>query len=291
MEMKYIAVVNTINRPQHLVEKCLNALLAQKISPIKVILIDQNENELELSKRITDNSIFTRSKVNYKSVSAARNSVVIPEDADWVFFCDDDGYACNDYTETLQNLINKFPDFEIFAGSIIRDDTNEYYSLRHKKGGSLKNFKNTKILMGSNFVIKVSTFNELERFDENFGVGSYWGSSEETDLCWKAFFNKIPMEFFPQLKVYHIPPFNESINKGFIKAFKYGIGRGAMVYKWLIEKRKIIVLYELGEMLIMPFLLSLLSIIKLKPQLIATNFAALAGRLTGFFKAMFIKRS
>ena len=289
--MKYIAVVNTINRPQHLVERCLNALLAQKISPIKVILIDQNENELELSKRITDNPIFTRSKVNYKSVSAARNSVVISEGSDWIFFCDDDGYASDDYSETLQNLIKRFPDFEIFAGSIIREDTNEYYSLRHKKGGSLKNFRNTKNLMGSNFVIKVSIFNELERFDENFGVGSYWGSSEETDLCWKAFFNKVPMEFFPQLRVYHIAPFNESINKGFIKAFKYGVGKGALVYKWLIKKRKIIVLYEFGEMLIMPFLLSLLSIIKLKPQLIATNFAALAGRLTGFIKELFIKSS
>ena len=289
--MNYIAVVNTINRPQHLVERCLNALLIQKISPIKVVLIDQNENELELSKRITDNPLFTRSKVNYKSVSAARNSVVIPEGVDWIFFCDDDGYACDNYSETLQNLIDKFPDFEIFAGSIIREDTNEYYSLRHKKGGSLNKFRNTKNLMGSNFVIKVFTFNELERFDENFGVGSYWGSSEETFFCWKAFFNNIPMEFFPQLKVYHIPPFNESINKGFIKAFKYGVGRGAMVYKWLIEKRKIIVLYEFGEMLVMPFFLSLLSIVKLKPQLIATNFAALAGRLTGFIKAMFIKRS
>ena len=288
--MKYIAVVNTINRPPHLVERCLNALLEQKISPIKVILIDQNENELELSKRITDNPIFARSKVNYKSVSAARNSIVIPEGTDWIFFCDDDGYACDDYSETLQNLINKFPDFEIFAGSIIREDTNEYYSLRHKKGGSLNKFRNTKNLMGSNFVIKVSTFNGLERFDQNFGVGSYWGSSEETDLCWNAFFNKVPMEFFEELKVYHIPPFNESIKKGFIKAFKYGVGRGAMVYKWLIEKRKIVVLYEFGEMIILPFFLSLLSILKLKPQLIATNFAALVGRLTGFIMAMFIKK-
>ena len=288
--MNYISVTNTINRPQFLVERCLNALLTQKISPVKVILIDQNKNELKLSNQIIDNPIFERKKVNFKSVSSARNSIQIPESVDWIFFCDDDGFACENYSEILQDLIIKNPELEIFAGSIIREDTNEFYSLRHKKGGSLKKFRNTKNLMGSNFVIKRSTFEKLGRFDESFGVGSYWGSSEETDLCWNAFFNKVPMEFFPELKVFHIPPFNESIRNGFKKSFKYGIGKGALVYKWLIKKRKLIVLYELGEMLIMPFLLSLLSIVKLKPQLIATNFAALAGRVYGFIKAFFVNK-
>ena len=45
--MNYVAIVNTINRPQHLLERCLNALLLQRISPIKVILIDQNEKQHE----------------------------------------------------------------------------------------------------------------------------------------------------------------------------------------------------------------------------------------------------
>lgn len=288
--MKYISVVNTINRPQHLVEKCLNALLLQKKSPIRVILIDQNEKELEFSKRIIDNPIFTRSKVNYKSVSAARNSVVIPESAEWIFFCDDDGYACEDYSEILNDLINKNPEVEIFAGSIIRDDTNDFYSLRHKKGGSLTKFRNTKNLMGSNFVVKGTTFNKLNRFDENFGVGSYWGSSEETDFCWKAFFNKIQMEFYPELKVYHIPPFNESIKVGFKKSFNYGIGKGALVYKWLIKKHKLLVVYELGEMFILPFFLSILGILKFKPQLVATNLAAFTGRFYGFVKALVVNK-
>lgn len=289
--MNYIAVVNTINRPKHFVERCLNSLLSQKINPIKVILIDQNENEVKLSNHIVENPLFIRSKVNLKSVSSARNSVEIPESTDWIFFCDDDGYACYDYSEILNKLIIIHPKIEIFAGSIIRDDTNDFYSLRHKKGGTLKKFSNTKNLMGSNFVVKSSVFNQLKRFDENFGAGSYWGSSEETDFCWKAFFGKIEMEFFPDLKVYHIPPFNESIKTGFKKSFNYGVGKGALVIKWLIKKHKLIVIYELGEMLILPFLLSLLGIIKLKPQIVATNFATLIGRIYGIIKAFIVNKS
>jgi GT2 family glycosyltransferase len=289
--VNYISVTNTINRNPILVERCLQALLSQKKKPLKVFLIDQNENEIILSNQIIDNPIFQRNKVKFKSVSSARNSILIPSGVEWIFFCDDDGYACEDYSEILDNLIVKNPKIEIFAGSIIREDTLEFYSLRHKKGGSLTKFRNTKNLMGSNFVVKVSTFDKLHRFDENFGAGSYWGSSEETDFCWNAFFNNVPMDFFPELKVYHVPPFNESIKKGFNKSFRYGVGKGALVYKWLIKKGKFVVIYELGEMFILPFLLSLLGLIKLKPQLVATNFAAFAGRFYGFVKAFIVNKN
>ena len=287
--MNYIAAVNTINRNKNLVERCLNALLSQKIKPNKVILIDQNDKELELSESILSNPIFERLKVKNKSVSAARNSLQIPANTNWIFFCDDDGYACDNYSETLKKLISSHPEIEIFAGSIVREDTKDFYSLRHKKGGSLSKFRNTKNLMGSNFVVKTSTFESLKRFDENFGVGSYWGSSEETDFCWKAFFQKVPMEFYPELVVYHQPPFNESVRRGFKKSFLYGIGKGALVYKWLIKNRKIIVLYEFFEMIFVPLALSLMGIIKLKPQLSVTSFASLSGRLYGFLKAIFVK--
>lgn len=288
--MKYIAVVNTLNRDKNLVERCLHSLLSQDIKPQKVILIDQNDDELILSKSIMLNPIFTRIKVKFKSISSARNSLKIPENTEWIFFCDDDGYACRNYSKVLNDLILNNPNIEIFAGSVIREDNVEFYSLRHKKGGSLSKFRNTKNLMGSNFVVKATTFDRLQRFDENFGAGSYWGSSEDTDFCWKAFFQKIPIEFYPELKVYHVPPFNESIKTGIKKSYLYGIGKGALVYKWLIKNKKPIVLYEFIEMIILPFILSIIGLIKLKPQIAVTSFATLVGRLYGFIKAIFSKR-
>lgn len=288
--MNYIIVTNTFNRPIELVARSIRASLSQKIKPQKVFLIDQNNLELKLPEDILLNELFIRINTEKKSVSAARNSLTIPENIDWIFFCDDDGYPCEDYSEKLQSLINKNPELEILAGSIIREDNNDYYTLRHKKDGSMKYFRYTKNLMGSNFVIKANTFLKLGKFDENFGVGSYWGSSEETDFCWHAYFAGVKMEFFSELKVYHVPPFNLSVKKGFPKAFGYGVGKGALVYKWMIKKKKIKVLYEFVEMFVVPVIQSVRSIFILKPQLILTNFASVSGRIYGFIKAFFVMK-
>lgn len=287
---QYIIVVNTYNRPIELVQRCLQACLIQKIPAQKIILIDQNIEQLSLLENILDNPLILKTKTIKKSVSEARNTVVIPENTEWIFFCDDDGFPCDDYSEKLEKIISENPTLDILAGSIVREDNKEFYTLRHKNGGSLKSFRNTKNLMGSNFVVKAKVFDELGRFDEKFGAGSMWGSSEETDFCWKAYFAGKNMEFFPELIVYHVPPFNESFKDGFHKAFKYGIGKGALVSKWLFEKKKFKVIYEFLEMMAVPFIQSIKGLFTFKFGLIATNFAALTGRLYGMIKYVFTTR-
>lgn len=288
--MNYIIVTNTYKRSAHLVEKSLRASLNQKIKPQRIILINQNSGNFEFDSDIISNPLIAIEKTKHKSVSAARNTLQIPANTDWIFFCDDDGYACESYSEILEQKIKENPGIEILAGSIIRDDTKEYYTLRHKKGGSLKHFRYTKNLMGSNFVIKADVFDRLGRFDEQFGAGAYWGSSEETDFCWKAYFNNVNMDYFSELKVYHVPPFNESVKKGFKKSFQYATGKGALVYKWLIKKKRLKVLYEFFEMFLIPPIQIVRGLITLKPQLSANNFAVLAGRIFGFLKAIFVMR-
>jgi hypothetical protein len=144
--------------------------------------------------------------------------------------------------------------------------------------------------MGSNFVVRRSVFEELGRFDERFGAGSFWGSGEETDFCWKAYFAHKKMEFFKELVVFHIPPFQETLKVGFLKSFNYGVGKGALVWKWLVSKRKAIVVYELIEMFIVPVLLMIRAALMLKVPVITSNLAAMAGRMTGLVKAAFSPR-
>jgi GT2 family glycosyltransferase len=288
MDMKYIIVTNTFKRSLNLVERSIKASLKQKLIPLKVILIDQNEEPLQLDEEIKKNPLFLHEMVNTTCVSVARNSLKIPPETDWIIFCDDDGFLKEDYSEKLNELIIQNSNLEIFAGSIIRDDNHEFYTLRQKQGGSLKSFFNCKLLMGSNLVVKKSTFEKLGRFDEQFGAGSYWGSSEETDFAWKAYFAKIPMEYFPELIVYHIRPYAENLWPSMKKAFRYGKGKGALVVKWL-KKGNFLVFLELGEMFILPWIQFVRGLVTFQLSLIPINLWAMAGRAWGFSLKLFQK--
>ena len=82
--------------------------------------------------------------------------------------------------------------------------------------------------------------------------------------------------------------FEVIIKEGFSKAFRYGVGKGALVSKWLFKKKKMKVTYELVEMLIVPVVQSLRGLITLKFGLITSNFAALTGRIYGMIKYLFV---
>ena len=276
-----VVVINSFRRSPELVARSLRAVLSQSIKPLKLILLDQNSNPISLPSDIEDNPIFERQKCPFQSVSEARNSVNLPSECSWISFCDDDGYWAQDFSETLQPLLGS--DLDVIAGSVLREDTMDFYSLRHRIGGNLSNFRNLKLLMGSNFLVRKSLFDQVGRFDPRFGVGAYWGSSEETDFAWKCYFAKAQMQFIPELQVVHIPPFNESFEIGLRKSYKYAVGKGALVSKWLLEKHQPLVLWELVEMLVVPPVQITRGVLTLKPSLALNNFGVWWGRLFGFF--------
>lgn len=281
--MNYVVVINTYKRPTELVERCLKSVITQKYPPLRIILIDQNDPALIFSPEIKNCSILEVQNVKTSGVSKARNSAKIP-DCEWIAFCDDDGYMDNNYSEVLGLTIKNNPDAEIIAGSIIRDDNFEYYSPRHAIGGNINLFRNTKLLMGSNFATKKKTFERLGKFDEDFGVGGKWGSGEESDFAWNAYFSQVPMLYNKELRVLHIKPYDGDISHSVDKAYKYGIGKGALVAKWLVKKNKVTVIYELIEMTIVPLLKAIHGLVMFDKKKLLTSLHSLRGRFVGFFK-------
>lgn len=279
--LKYCVIINTYSRPEILVERAIESALRQSPKPSKVILVDQNTQGLTLSQKIEENQLFERQFVPVKAVSTARNSAQIPPEAEWIVFCDDDGYMANNYAKNLARIIAS-RSVKIIAGSILRDDKKGFYTPRHKRGGDLNQFRNTKLLMGSNFAVNAKTFKHLQGFDENFGAGAKWGSGEETDFAWKAYFNKIPMAYEPSLTIYHVKPYAGTWRHSLTKSFKYGIGKGALVAKWLVSEKKTVVLYEAIEMTLIPISKFVISVISLNLKNATIALSSLLGRYSGF---------
>lgn len=287
VEVDFNIVTNTYKRPLDLVIRSLEASLAQHPKAKKVILIDQNTPPLVIPKKVASASNFIHVKSSIGSVSGARNLLMSMELQGWIIFCDDDGYLDHNYTEVLLSQILENREIKIFAGAIIRDDNGGYYTPRHAIGGNLNKFFSTKLLMGSNFCVQVEIFKKLGAFDENFGAGALWGSGEETDFAWKAYFGGVPMKYSKELRVIHIAPYASDFKNALLKAFRYGRGRGALVAKWLIIKRKAIVTIELAEMMILPLYQSCLTLLKFSPQKACYPLGSLAGRVLGFLNYLY----
>lgn len=287
--MNYIIAVNTYNRPVKLVLRCLGSCLKQEIKPLRIILIDQNRIPLILPDEVTSNNLIEILKINKNSISEARNFITIPVEAEWIFFCDDDGFPDDNYSVVLNDILHRNPNLDLLGGVYLREDNKEYYNSRQKLKGGIKSFIDTKKIMGSNLVVRASTFDELGRFSPDFGVGAFWGAGEETDLVWKAYFNDNKINFFHELIIYHPPVLSRSLWGEMQKSYNYGVGKAGLVAKWLFKKVKLVVLYEFLEMFILPVINILVGIITLNFKKIFTSLAAIAGRLSGLVKGLFYK--
>jgi GT2 family glycosyltransferase len=278
-------ITNTLRRPLALVEKSVRASLDQ--GEATVILIDQNSEPLVFPPEVALHPKFQHQHVVVPSVSMARNRAQYASSTEWILFCDDDGYLKDDYLQLLLSRIAENPEIDIFAGGIRRTDTGEFYSKRHVLGGDMRKFWNAKLLMGSNFVVRRAVFEELQKFDERFGAGAPFGSSEETDFAWKAFFSGKRMLYAPELVVFHVPPFSGSLPAEIQKARRYGFGKGAMVRKWLFKKDvagNTWPLLELVEMLVVPLIRIVFSFLLLRLNDARIQVSALIGRWKGFFQ-------
>ncbi len=276
----FAIVSNTIRRSHELVERNLKASLSQG-SEIEIILIDQNQSPLKLNSELTADARLRVVHAPVPSVSEARNLVQCSESVKWIIFCDDDGYLVSDYVERLKGLIQSDPTTEVFAGSIKRIDNQDFYSKRHQLGGDLNRFVFTKLLMGSNFVVTRAAFDRLKRFDRRFGAGARFGSGEETDFAWKAHFSKTRMRYVPELVVFHIPPHEGPWRDELRKSYRYGVGKGALVAKWLIEEHQPLVLMEMVEMLLLPVLRAMLDLVCLRFRDLLLKLGAVGGRVAG----------
>lgn len=281
--LNYVGAVNTIRRDPELVFRCLRCFFAQKTPPQKVYLVDQNADPLQLPQDLLEKPI-EHIRTRAASPSAARNQLPRELMCDWILFCDDDGYMAPDYSEVLQEALQEQPGLQLIGGTCIDDASQTHYSIRLKIGGSLDSLLGSKLLPGGNFLIRPSLFEKIGRFDERFGTGSRWASSEETDLCWKAIQARAPMAYLNRLVVFHPPAHDKDTVFAIKKSFRYGRGKGALAGKWCFERPSLLGAWEFLEMLAIPPLNAFRGVLRGELRQILIQAATFTGRLLGFIE-------
>jgi len=58
-------------------------------------------------------------------------------------------------------------------------------------------------ILGCNMAMQRIVFDKLGPFDERFGAGAVFKSGEDTDYVLRAYFAGIPVEYVPDMVVYH----------------------------------------------------------------------------------------
>jgi glycosyltransferase involved in cell wall biosynthesis len=270
--MKFSLVMATLGRDKE-PALFLESLKNQTYTNYELIIVDQNEDD-RIDKVVSAyNMDITVIKSSIKGGSYNRNIGIKRITGDLIGFPDDD---CEYEPDTLLKILtffNENTDYSFYtcntkdkykSGSVFR-------GLKKDCNVSQFNFLNTGIFFAMFFRKEAITDFTL---DEKLGVGTYFGSGEESDMILYMLKKKLKGRYFANTFIFH-PAKKELLPQ---RVVTYSLGHGAMF-------KKAIKVYRL-------YLLFFIYIFKLTPYLIISVFmpcnkiaqAVVKGRIKGFIE-------
>lgn len=234
--MRFSLIIGTLNRHEE-IKLCLESIAQQTFKDFEVIIIDQSANEMTryVVNECTGVNIKYK-KVDFKGLSKARNEAL--RIAEGEFFCliDDDAYYPSDYLYTIDSLIKVEPDNRIFTGYMWNSITNtsfvDYSKIRNNRVLSVR--EAIRYCPSPCITFPMQLKEKIGFFDEKLGVGSYFGSCEETDYILRALKVGYTIAYYQNVKVIH--PHLKLKNSSYIvpnpqKISSYALGFGALTRK------------------------------------------------------------
>jgi glycosyltransferase involved in cell wall biosynthesis len=268
--MFFSLIVATLNRTKEL-NDLFHSLSNQNYTNFEVIVVDQNKhNEVYQICSIFKNKIDIKHfHVNFKGLSRARNYGIKFAKGNIIAFPDDDCI----YDTNVLDFVSSFfynNNVQILTGDTLDLSSKKKYlnTTKNETQISYNNVFNTCISF--TIFIRYKSKNDLY-FDQELGVGSHFGSAEETDLIINLLKKKYLGIYTPKFIVFH--PISRNIN--IARNYSYALGFGAI-------HRKHFDLFHIKKNYIFFILISCFKIIFLvKPKL---NFSILLGKLNGFIR-------
>ena len=219
MNIKFSLLIATLNRPE-ILKTCVNGLLNQTYDNYEIIIIDQSDKEFRNDSIAEVDNRITYIHIDEKGLSHARNIGLQCVMGDYVCLIDDDALYDENYLKIADEMICDIRPTAL-VGLLYDPVTNKPATdLNDCKIGWKNVFKGLR----SACMIIETGFLKLVKFDEKFGVGSIYGSGEETDVLMNALHQGKTVYFTRKIKMHHSNPSIEDIQLEKISSYAFGAG-------------------------------------------------------------------
>jgi len=271
--MKFSLIMATYGRSREIIS-FLDNLIKQSYKNFELIIIDQNEDDRIINiyndYKNKINLIYYHNQV--KGLSVNRNMGLLHISGDIIAFPDDDCVYETDTLEKVAAFFEKNANYSFYTCNTM-DKHGSGTILKTKSADtdiSIFNFMS----VGISFTIFTrSTAIQSFKFDEHLGLGTTFGSGEESDLLLYLLKQKNTGRYHANNFIYH-PVKTETPEK----AYLYGKGFGA-VYKKAIMNYGF---YILLPVFFLRLVKGIINIIIHRDTDVRS--ASFHGRLTGFFQ-------
>ncbi len=233
--MKFSLIMPTINVTTEL-KLFLDSLKKQTYKNFELIVVDQNKDTraYEIIKLYEEYFEIKYMKNNEIGLSVNRNKGLFMMSGDIVAFPDDDCEYSPDTLEKVVKYFEKNKDKKIYSCRTLEKGKDYGTGVMLDYSTEITKDNVPETVKSITFFVNY-TFEDLELFDEDLGVGAYFGSGEETDYVLRLLHKGYKGDYYHEDVIFH--PAKKGNYEDLERAKKYALGYGALVKKEVFERK------------------------------------------------------
>ena len=226
--MKFSLITATYGRTAE-VRMLLESLTRQTYKDFELILVDQNPHfELrDLTEEYASRLDIRYVRSEVKGLSYNRNIGLDLCQVQVVAFPDDDCFYDDDVLERVVKVFRQEKG-TVLVATPVKDVTGDAVWRTFSKE-RISRRDTLKCCCSINIFLRITS----SRFDVRLGVGSRWGSGEESDYLWQVMKPGDRGTFLRDVYVHH--PYIADVFSNLPKAYAYGLGWGALFKKEVVR--------------------------------------------------------